>query len=115
MAANSCHVCIRNELRCAYLGAQDVADLHGSLAAGRSLLQQVQNVQATLFRPPDSSPRDADGEGQEALSHVQESLAKLLLLLAALKVRTSKDRPGSGNIEIPDEAGIFPGLASQQD
>lgn len=70
---------------------QSAADLHGSLAASCSLLQKVQNVQATPFCPPHSSPRDADGQGQEALSHVQESLAKLLLLLAALKVWASKD------------------------
>ena len=71
--------------------AEAAADLHGSLAASCSLFQQVQNVEATLLCPPDSSPRDADGQGQKALGHVQESLAKPLLLLAALKVWTSKD------------------------
>ena len=77
------------------------ADLHCSLATGCSLFQQIQNIQAAFLGPPDSSPRDADRQGQKALSHVQESLAKLVHFIAALKVRSSKDRPGGGHVEIP--------------
>lgn len=68
-----------------------ITHLHGCLALGGGLLQDLNNVQAAFSGLPHSSARYADRQGQEALGHVQESCAKLLLFFFAGYVRTSKD------------------------